>query len=178
MALVGRFAASAAVIAIAPAFVFPPAGLSRPAAAAAPEPAPRKCPAEGVRTHTAAVPTSIDGTGATDVTVELEAWLQSLAPDTRAVLAADAMYRAEKPIRLERKQALTIDGNGARLLRTEPGNPDESKTRTTRASTSTAASTSSSRTSRSTGRTTAAGRSTAVTSKRSTASTSPVWPAS
>ena len=93
-------------------------------------PRPRNCPAEGVRTHTAAVPTSIDGTGATDVTVELEAWLQSLAPDTRAVLAADAVYRAEKPIRLERKQALTIDGNGARLLRTEPGDPDESKTRT------------------------------------------------
>ena len=122
--------ASAAVIAIASAFVFPPAGLSRPAAAAAPEPAPRNCPAEGVRTHTAAVPTSIDGTGATDVTVELEAWLQSLAPDTRAVLAADAVYRAEKTIRLERKQALTIDGNGARLLRTEPGDPDDSKTRT------------------------------------------------
>ena len=36
----------------------------------------------------------------------------------------------ETPIRLERKQALTIDGNGARLLRTEPGDPDESKTRT------------------------------------------------
>ena len=53
------------------------------------------CPAQGVRARTAAVPTSIDGTGATDVSVELEAWLQSLEPDTRAVLAADAVYRAE-----------------------------------------------------------------------------------
>ena len=64
------------------------------------------------------------------MSVPLRAWLQSLPAGTEARLRAGGRYRAESPIRLDAKRALTINGRGASLVRTVAGDPADPKTRT------------------------------------------------
>ena len=88
------------------------------------------CPLAGRRAHTVTAPAAIDATGKADVSVPLRAWLQSLPAGTEARLRAGGRYRAESPIELDAKRALTINGRGASLVRTVAGDPADPKTRT------------------------------------------------
>jgi hypothetical protein len=98
-------------------------------AAKAPAPTKTICAAAGDRASVVRAPSSIDATGTVDVTAQLAAWLQSLPPDTAAQLRPGGTYRAEAPIVLTDRQALTLDGNGALLLRTVKGDAADPTTR-------------------------------------------------
>jgi hypothetical protein len=62
---------------------------------------------------TVQVPGSIDRTGATDVTNELNAFFAGLAPGSTVVFPRGAAYRSEGVLMLFDKFDLTIEGNGA-----------------------------------------------------------------
>ncbi len=67
------------------------------------------------------VPTSIDRTGATDVTDALNAFLASLPDNTKVALPAGASYRVDGSIALVDTHGLTLEGNGARLFASPGG---------------------------------------------------------
>jgi parallel beta-helix repeat protein len=63
-----------------------------------------------------AVPHSIDGTGATDVTAPLNAFFAGLGPGTTVVFPERAAYRVEGVLFLFDKVDLTVEGNGSMLF--------------------------------------------------------------
>ena len=67
------------------------------------------------------VPTTIDSTGADDVTIDLSAFLATVAPGTTVMFQPGGQYRIEGVVTLLNKTDLVIDGNGATLFATTDG---------------------------------------------------------
>jgi hypothetical protein len=70
---------------------------------------------------------SIDATGATDVTAELQALFDRTPNGGVVRLAPDGDYRVEGTILLNDRHGLVIDGNGARIFATTTGEPDRNQ---------------------------------------------------
>jgi hypothetical protein len=64
------------------------------------------------------VPDSIDSTGASDASAQLEAFIESVADGTTIALAAGGTYRLDDGLLLAERSGLTIEGNGATLSAT------------------------------------------------------------
>ena len=87
------------------------APVAAPATASTVEPTPTIRP----RKRKLAVPTSIDASGATDVSSKLQAFINDAPNGSTIRLRAGGTYRLGEVLRLRGKQRITIDGNGATL---------------------------------------------------------------
>lgn len=67
------------------------------------------------------VPSSIDATGATDVTDLLNGFLARVPPGTTVSFPARARYRVEGTVVIANRRDVTIEGNGATLFATTDG---------------------------------------------------------
>ena len=67
------------------------------------------------------VPDSIDATGGTDVTAELQGFLEQVPNGSTIEFPKDAQYRIEGSLSLVERENLTIDGNGATVFATTTG---------------------------------------------------------
>lgn len=67
------------------------------------------------------VPASINATGATDVTREMNEFLASLPPDAVVNFPSGAVYRAEGTLVVSGKHRITLDGDGATIEETTTG---------------------------------------------------------
>jgi parallel beta helix pectate lyase-like protein len=67
------------------------------------------------------VPAGVDPTGATDVTAEFQAFLDTVPDNSTIVLPAGATYRVEGVLTLIDRNGLTFEGNGATVLATTDG---------------------------------------------------------
>jgi hypothetical protein len=92
-----------------------PSGSVAPAAVARPFPAPQT-------TSTVEVPTSIDASGATDVSEALNAFVASVPDGSTIVFRAGGTYRLDaRGLVLEGRHDLVLEGNGATIRVTTPG---------------------------------------------------------
>lgn len=67
------------------------------------------------------VPTSIDPTGATDVSAQMQAFFASVPDGAEVALPAGATFRMDSTLVLAGRSKLTIRGNGARFQAITPG---------------------------------------------------------
>jgi hypothetical protein len=70
------------------------------------------------------VPSSIDATGSRDVSDELEAFIRNAPNGSTIVFKAGGTYRLGNPLNVDGKKGITLEGNGATLKLTGPGNFD------------------------------------------------------
>ena len=77
-----------------------------------------------VTTDTYRVPTSIDATGATDASSELNAFIKSLPNGSVVSFPGSGVYRLNKGILLAGKKHIVLDGNGATLKLKGSGNDE------------------------------------------------------
>jgi len=78
---------------------------------------------------TVLIPTSIDGTGATDVTTAMTNFLASVPDGSVVELQADATYRMESTLIITHRNGLAIDGNGATFVATTRADRDRANVR-------------------------------------------------
>lgn len=76
---------------------------------------------------TVTIPASIDQSGMTDVSAAFQAFLDSVPNNSVAALRPGARYRMEQTLRIEDRKNLTIDGRGATIFATTPGNGTRSQ---------------------------------------------------
>jgi hypothetical protein len=96
------------------------AGAPTPTADPAATPKPTKTPgptatAQPPTGSSYPVPTSIDATGATDVSTALKNFVNSVPDSSTISFKAGAVYRLDKALQFSRHHHLTLDGNGATL---------------------------------------------------------------
>lgn len=72
-------------------------------------------------TKIAVVPASIDATGANDVTDELNSFLSFLSDGTTVRFPAEGRFRIEGTVRIDEKDRMVIEGNGATLFSKSQG---------------------------------------------------------
>lgn len=70
---------------------------------------------------TVELPATIDSTGTTDVSDQLNAFFRQLPDNRRVVLRAGGTYRIEKAVVIQGKRDLLLDGNGAKSITTTRG---------------------------------------------------------
>lgn len=78
-------------------------------------------PGQSTAATTVTTPTSIDATGATDVTAELQSFLDGVPDGSTVLLAGGGQYRIEGTLTLVGRNNLTIDGQGATTFATSTG---------------------------------------------------------
>src|SRR4051794_18242648 len=78
---------------------------------------------------TVTIPTTIDSTGRTDVSVPMAAFLASVPDGSTIGLAANSVYRMEKTLVISKRHNLTIRGNGATFRATSPADRTRSNVR-------------------------------------------------
>ena len=71
---------------------------------------------DGTEIPTVRVPGSIDASGRTDVTGQLQRFIDAVPNGTIISFPGDAKYRMSGTLRLVSRRAITLDGNGATLL--------------------------------------------------------------
>lgn len=74
---------------------------------------------------TKTVPSTIDSTGAQDVTTSLNSFLSGLANNTTVNFAVNGRYRIEGTLLLSQKSGITINGNGSTFFATTNGSAVE-----------------------------------------------------
>lgn len=78
---------------------------------------------------TRSVPASIDATGVTDVTHQLQQFIQSVPDDTTVVFPHGARYRIDGTLEWSERHNLALEGNGATLFAGTPGAPTRAEVR-------------------------------------------------
>ena len=71
----------------------------------------------GASSSSTVAPSTIDSTGATDVTAELVAFIASVPDGSTISFPAGARYRIEKSLIIEGRHDLTFEGQWCRVLR-------------------------------------------------------------
>ncbi len=91
----------------------------RPTATPTPRPTATPAPTSNAAGHS--VPSSIDATGATDVTAALNTWIASVPNGSTIVFPAGARYRLSQGVQMAGRSGLTFEGSGATLIASGPG---------------------------------------------------------
>ncbi|MEJ7582501.1 MAG: right-handed parallel beta-helix repeat-containing protein [Acidimicrobiales bacterium] len=78
---------------------------------------------------TVVIPASIDSSGATDVSIPFQNFIDSVPNNSVIQLRAGARYRAEQTLLIANRRNLTLDGMGATIFATTPGNGTRSHVR-------------------------------------------------
>jgi hypothetical protein len=126
-ALLGIATVAAIAIGFSGQILFNAAAAQQNASPAVPgaDASPPARPAAGVRPSATGATTACtrtfdgDGTGATDATADLQAFVDESPQGAVLCLRPDADYRMEGQLHLANRDGLTIDGRGARLFATE-----------------------------------------------------------
>jgi hypothetical protein len=102
---------------LAPTPVPTPIAAPTPTLAPTPVPTPIAAPTPTLAPTPAGipVPSSIDATGATDVSTALNAWLAIVPDGSTIVFKAGGIYRLNRALKFSSRHGLTFEGNGATL---------------------------------------------------------------
>jgi len=88
-------------------------------------------PPEWGRPRSFTIPASIDQSGTTDVSVAFRTFVASVPDDSVIVLRPGARYRMEQTLHIANRRNLALDGKGATIFATTPGDRTRSNIRVT-----------------------------------------------